>query len=112
MVDAPYVVGSLHLEAATGVNARAIQPEIPQSNVGELSIGVQEGRVRSDVADMGPEGSEIAVPIHILVVVQILLRLSVELLGFVEVPMGIGILCDPNPGIGEPAIQGVSKCIL
>lgn len=108
----PYLVGSLHLKSASGVNARAIQAEIPQSNVGELSIGVQEGRVRSDVADVGPEGSEVAVPVHMLVVVQILLRLLVKLLGFVEVPMGIGILGDPNSRIGEPAIQEVSKCIL
>lgn len=61
---------------------------------------------------MGPEGSEIAVPVHILVVVQILLRLLVELLGFAEAPMGIGILGDPNPCIREPVTQGVSKCIL
>lgn len=40
MVDAPYFVGSLYFEAASGVNARAIQAEIPQSNIGELSIDV------------------------------------------------------------------------
>ena len=100
------------LQAASRVNSSAIQLQIPHSNVGELTILVKEGCIRSDIADVGPESSEIAVPVHVRVVVQILLRLMVELLRFIELPVGISILGDPNPRIDEPTAQSVSKYIL
>lgn len=56
-------------------------PQIPLPDIGQLSSGVQHGHVRTNVAHVGAERAEPAVPLDVAQSVEIGNRRSVERLG-------------------------------
>lgn len=90
------------LLARVGVDASCLASEVPGTNVREPTSFIQEDRVRPDVANMRPEGTKIAIPIHLGVIVEIVGRLLIELLARLQALMGEGIFRHPDSGIRKP----------